>query len=671
MRWMFVVVVVAVAAPECSTRARVPQAPTLVQMDFTRAVGFFTAPFPNEDLRKVDGHIDLSRFPGRGGAAIVDAALAQLEADARGFSTTAGIFFTATAPLDPSSLPKTAKDSLDDDASVYLVDIERKQRAPINVEVRDDGGRFGASNMLTLVPYQGVPLRESTLYVAVVTRRVRDVAGRKLGVAPALKLLESGVAPVGLGTAAFLEMKRALPVAEDAAAIAVFRTDAPRRGLEAVRTAMATERPVPNSALKHTETYDRFCVFESTIDLPQYQAGTPPFADAGGRWVFDASGAAVRTRYDRAGMVVTVPRAPMPPGGYPVVVLARAGGGSDRSLVDHGYMGRDRKLTRGSGPALEFARAGFAAITIDGPHSGLRNPGGEDEQFLMFNWDNPQAIRDNVRQSAAELTLVPGILDRLVIDGSGCGLEREVRFDGTKVAVFGHSMGATIAPLAMAFQPRLKAAILSGSGGSFIANLLYKEKPFPVRPLAELMLGYSVRLYSLSEGDPALSMVQWALEPADPPVYGGLATGHVLMFQGIVDHFILPPMANASSLALGLDLAGDELDVKDERLKAFAPFRDVAKFSGRGVKAFPVAGNITRDDGTPVTAAVVQNPGDAIQDGHEIVFQTAGPKYQYRCFLSSFAAGLPRIVAPVDSTELCPPERPAATMLGLPAAAVP
>jgi len=669
MRWMFVVVAVLVA-PQCP-RARLPDTPTRVQMDFTRAMGIFTAPFPNEDLRRADGHIDLSRFPGRGGAAIVDAALAQLEADARGFSTTAGIFFSATAPLDPKTLPQSAKESLEDDASVYLVDIEKKARAPIHVQVREDGGRFGAPNLVTLVPYQGVPLRESTLYVAVITTRVRDVAGRKLEVAPELKLLEAGVAPVGLGTAAFLEMKRALPVADDAAAIAVFRTDAPRRGLEAVRNAMAGEHPAPNAPLQQTEAWPQFCVYESTIDLPQYQAGTPPFANSGGRWVFDAHGAAVRQRYDRAGMTVTVPRAPMPPGGYPVVVFTRAGAGGDRSLVDHGYMGKDRVMQRGSGPALEFARAGFAAISIDGPHVGLRNPAKEDEQFLIFNWDNPQTIRDNVRQSAAELTMVPAILDALTLDGSGCGLPAEVRFDGSKLAVFGHSMGATIAPLAMAFEPRLKAAILSGSGGSFIANLLYKQKPFPVRPLAELMLGYSVRLYSLSEGDPALSMVQWALEPADPPVYGRLAKGHVLMLQGVVDHYILPPMANAQSLALGLDLAGDELDTKDERLKPFAPFRDVAAFSGRTVRSFPVAGNVKRADGSAVTAAVVQNPGDALQDGHEIVFQTAGPKYQYRCFLSSFASGMPRVVAPVDSTEVCPAERVVPSALGVPAAALP
>src|SRR5262249_39743086 len=69
--------------------------------------------------------------------------------------------------------------------------------------------------------------------------------------------------------------------------------------------------------------------------------------------------------------------------------------------------------------------------------------------------------------------------------------------------------------------------------------------------------------------DPALSLAQWALEPSDPPVYADLVIrnprsrgtpAHVLMLQGIVDNYILPDIANATSLSLGLDLAGPAID---------------------------------------------------------------------------------------------------------------
>ena len=49
---------------------------------------------------------------------------------------------------------------------------------------------------------------------------------------------------------------------------------------------------------------------------------------------------------------------------------------------------------QGSGPALRLARAGYAALSVDGPLGGLRNPDAQDEQFLIFNILNPTALRD-------------------------------------------------------------------------------------------------------------------------------------------------------------------------------------------------------------------------------------------------------------------------------------
>ena len=49
-----------------------------------------------------------------------------------------------------------------------------------------------------------------------------------------------------------------------------------------------------------------------------------------------------------------------------------------------------------------------------------------------------------------------------------------VHFDGTTMALMSHSMGSTISPLTLAFEPRYRAAILSGAGGSWIENIIYK-----------------------------------------------------------------------------------------------------------------------------------------------------------------------------------------------------
>ena len=47
-----------------------------------------------------------------------------------------------------------------------------------------------------------------------------------------------------------------------------------------------------------------------------------------------------------------------------------------------------------------------------------KGPTGADEQFLMFNVQNPLALRDNVRQSALEIALLPQVLARLEVDTS-------------------------------------------------------------------------------------------------------------------------------------------------------------------------------------------------------------------------------------------------------------
>src|SRR5262249_44811614 len=143
--------------------------------------------------------------------------------------------------------------------------------------------------------------------------------------------------------------------------------------------------------------------------------------------------------------------------------------------------------------------------------------------------------------------------------------------------------------------------------------------------------------------------IQWGAEPADPQVYGdrilknGEAPRHVLMMQGIVDHYILPSIANSTSLAMGLDLAGTPLDETDAELQSLGmvPLGKRLPLVGKMPITLPATGNANG-----ATAVVVQHMGDGVQDGHEVVFQTEPPKTQYRCFLQGFAKGTPTVMAP-------------------------
>jgi hypothetical protein len=351
-----------------------------------------------------------------------------------------------------------------------------------------------------------------------------------------------------------------------------------------------------------------------------------------------------------ARIVFTIPRAPMTTTGWPTDVFVRTGGGGDDPLVDRGPATDPTFMTPvapGTGPARELARVGFAGVQIDGPLGGMRNTTNGDEDFLLFNVLNLSALRDNVRQSAMELSLLARALPSLTVDTHDCpGASASAAFDGAHLALMGHSMGAWIAPLALAFEPTFGAAVLSGAGGSYIANVMDKQKPLRVRPYAEILLDYNMDQRSLDAHDPALTILQWAAEPSDPQVYARrILPRHVLMEQGIVDHYILPSIANSLSLALGLDAALPlyDADSAEEQSLGQPPLATRLSLAGARTVALPTSSSV-----------VVQHPGDGIEDGHEVMFQTEAPKHQYRCFLQSFARGAPSVPADGAADDPCP-----------------
>jgi hypothetical protein len=635
-------------APACAPTA-VPG--TQVQMSFG-AQGFYSAPFPSEHRRSANGHVDLASFPNPDAIDFVEQLRGLIVHDADGFGLSSAIYFSLTGAVDPSSLPDIHS-STALDAPVFLTSVDEAspdhgRRHPIAVHFAADGGPFGAPNLLALLPVQGIPLRPATTYAAVVRRSLRDAAGAPLGVSLDAAKLLGGEVPAGMSEAVHQIYERALSDLESAgiarrtiAGIAVFRTGNPTAELDRLRAdALDAGLPSLDAPPSFAEQYDGFCVFRSTIRMPDYQEGTPPYATRGGGIAFTSAGRPVRREPQTASVWITIPRAPMPDRGYPVAVFVRTGGGGDRPLVDRGVqrMPGGPPIRPGSGPAEEFAKVGWAAVSVDGPLGGLRNPDHADEQFLIFNLLNPVAMRDNLRQSALELSLLPGILDRVGIDAGACAEagSATVRFDTRRIALMGHSMGATIAPLVLAIEPRYGAAILSGAGGSWIENVIHKTKPVPVKTAAEDLLRYDGDKHRLDEFDPVLTLLQWAGEPADPPLYAPRIVSepttvprHVLMFQGVVDHYIQPPIANAMSLALGLDLGGKALE---------ASLPGLLDLVGRRQVALPAVRNLEG-----ATGVVVQHAEDGVEDGHEVVFQSAAPKRQYRCFLRTLLDGAPAV----------------------------
>ncbi len=634
---------------------------------------FWAAPFP-DDARLRGGRVDMTRFPNPAGTPLVAEIMAVASAEP-GFGTTSGMFFPLDGPIaDPHV---DWHESLAASSPIALVCVDPaspdfQKRVPVAARVLDDGGPWGVPNLLAVLPLQGVPLRPRTRYALVV---------RSSLLAPSAEVedLVLGARPAGMSAEVFARHREALDALaggpgaiapSDVAALGVFTTGDPVSALGTVTAAMVAHVPKPNAPFVLHDSFQAFCAYHTTIDMPDYQAGTPPFDSEGGGWQFDAAGHPVLQRKATANFVVTIPRAAMPPKGYPLVVFSRTGGGGERPLVDRGVqaMTGGAAITPGTGPALYFAEAGFAGSSIDGPHGGLRNVTHGDEQFLMFNFKNPTALRDNVRQSAAEIALQAHVLDGVSIDVSGCSGATApgsvATIDTGMLVVMGHSMGASIIPLSASIEPRFKAVLLSGAGSSFVENVIYKQHPLMVKGFAELLLGLSAGPYHLTEHDPLLSMLQWAGEPADAPPYadrilrhrppGAPPPPHVLMMQGIVDHYQLPPIANATSLSFGLDLAGEALDDKTAEIAESPHLGDLLALVGDKAVALPATGNLTMG-GAKITAVVTQHREDGVEDGHEVVFQTDGPKHEYVCFLKSLLAGTPRVPGPGKPGEACGP----------------
>ena len=117
------------------------------------------------------------------------------------------------------------------------------------------------------------------------------------------------------------------------------------------------------------------------------------------------------------------------------------------------------------------------------------------------------------------------------------------------------------------------------------------------------------------------------------------------MIQGVVDDYILPRIANATSLSIGLDLAGPEHDTEsDPRLVDELTVGPLLPLIDRSSIALPAASNVQAGGGHHATAVLTQHLEDGIEDGHEVMFQTDAPKHEYQCFLASWlATGMPSV----------------------------
>ena len=157
--------------------------------------------------------------------------------------------------------------------------------------------------------------------------------------------------------------------------------------------------------------------YVGTYLAPNFQSGEPPFLREGGFLEYDADGKPVVQRTEELRFSITIPSlVEEPEKGWPVVMYGHGTGGNYRSYID-------------SGAAASLARVGIATIGIDQVHHGTRDTRpdncaqqsdpGACVSALFFNFLNPLAGRDNVRQSAADFVSLARMLrSRALIESS-------------------------------------------------------------------------------------------------------------------------------------------------------------------------------------------------------------------------------------------------------------
>ena len=561
-----------------------------------------------------------------------------------------------TSPAASPTAPASSSSALDAGAPDYL--RSGRSTSPSLA----DGGPFGDREPARArAACRASRCARTTRYAAVVTRAVRDTHGRRLRAAGAV-----AAAARRLPGRARRRSRRSSPAA-DVAALAVFTTDDPtaqvgrrarRRASPPIRSRCRRRRRRSSPPSTTTASSAR------TIDVPDYQSGSAALPDGRRRL-------ALRRRR---------PSALRPHGGrahrlhHPARAHARRRLAHRRvrahrrrrrrPLVDRGPA-TDRRSTSPSSPAAarrctsrasaspacrSTARSAACATPPTATRSSSSSTCSTRGAARQRAPVGDGAVAGGARAARARLRRVTP---------APAPAPRRPRSTPAHLALMGHSMGSWIAPLALAFEPRYGAAVLSGAGGSYIANVMDKIKPLHVRPLAEILLDYN--------------MDQRSLDAHDPGAHARAVGGRAVRSAGLRS----PHRARARRRRIAAQrahAAGHRRPLhpaehrqrhqpgararrrrpalrRDERRGAVADAGAARARSCRSPACTPIALPAAGNAGASTTALVVQHPGDAIEDGHEVVFQTDPPKHQYRCFLQSFARGAAPTVPPDGAAD--------------------
>ncbi|MBM4281158.1 MAG: hypothetical protein FJ137_10500 [Deltaproteobacteria bacterium] len=596
---------------------------------------FLAAPWPSDLMIKKDGALNLRAFPNSFGSQTLEQFLG-IFATAPAYAAASTLYFRVDGGVDEDTLPRTPEESLADGAGVFVVELDGPRagrRLPIELSVYDEGTSFLPAGTVAVNLLLGVVPRGRFALVATSTVHRKD--GTPLGPDADLKALLACDAlddvDATFDCKDYQRVQQELGLAtDDVASIQLVTPRASTTGLAQAAAAARAYVPVigPTLTRRSVRSADPFFVFDGTITLARYQAGTPPYETYDGQsggFVLDDDGVPIVQAEETIPFVLTVPRGrAMPANGWPIVVNGHGTGGDL-----HGGVGN-----RAGDEAFHINRGGAAMLAISEPLHRTREGYREgQENVLTFNFFNPLAGRDNWRQSALEkVQLVNAIGSLAFVDEDGA----QQRFDPAHVGYFGHSQGGIVGALFVAVEDRIEGAFLSGAGAGFAQSLVEKTDPPPaIADVLRLVL-QAPDGEPIDRFHPVPAILQTFVDESDPLNYGplwrhrsGRRTPHLIATSGLQDTFT--PPRNHEGLAGSFELPlADPVE---------QPLAVLDRLGIDGVGNRWVEGNTTTDDGEPLTAALVQ----FADQGHFAVFYDPAAQNMVTDFFASLWQGTPAV----------------------------
>ena len=642
--------------------------------DLSRPESFYDVPYPSDLRLNHEGRAAHDGFPNRGG---VLTSVLELADERRFWPTTPFAFFRFDAPL----AVRQADDWIDAEptAPVLLIGIregtEDYARLFPTVASTQPRDLYTGENLLAVAAPPGLVLSPDSTYAFVLLRSLLDGDGNRLGVPETLAQLRAGHVPAGASGVRAAEtyaplwpaLRKAGVEISDVAAATIFTTTDVVADLERLSTAVRTRHAVAIDNL-HVDTddgadHERFCEIHGDARIPMFQSGIPNY-NTDGHFRYDEDGQPIVQREEVVPLTITLPRAPMPAGGFPVVFYFHGTSGAFDQVVDRGAVsepGGDPQ--KGEGPAHVLAAQGLATFAAALPLNPDRYSGPLGiSQRPYLNINNLGAYPDTFRQMTIEQQLFMDALSSLRIAPEvveSCELESPpagaFRLRADRILAMGQSLGGQVVNMVGAVDPRVAAVVPTGSGGYWSFTVLRAELSdgIPSAPAIALLLGVPSVQDHLH---PALQLVQSVLEPAEPLVYAMRLARHPLpghaarsIYQpiGIDDPGFPNPIYAAMALASGTQQAGDNIHPSLQRALTLGDLG--------GILPYDVSPNRTAPAGGRYTAVAVQYAGDGLISSHHIFAQLDEVKYQYGCFLRSTANGEPGIVpAPASLGTPCP-----------------